>query len=134
MSHGVRLSEKSIAILTLIAEGCSYSQIVDGHPGFSYRDIFAAAEEALRLNEPQSNYDLRMAAIKAKYPRAYEKWTTQEDAELKSMSARGASHDDMAKHFKRQPSAIVSRLEKLGLVHSTHGGRGERYSEQQRRR
>ena|SRR5687768_13526841 len=124
MPHEVRLSEKAIAILTLIAEGCSYSQIVDGHPGFNYRDIFEAAEEALRLNEPQSDYDQRMAAIKAKHPRAYEKWTMQEDAELKSMSARRASQDELAKHFKRQPSAILSRLEKLGLAHSTLGGRG----------
>jgi hypothetical protein len=124
MPNGTRLSEKTIAILTLIAEGCSYSQIVDGHPGFSYRDIFEAAEEALRLNEPQSDYEQRMAAIKSKHPRAYEKWTTQEDAELKSMSGRGASQDELARHFKRQPSAIFSRLEKLGLAHSRHGGRG----------
>lgn len=121
MPNETRLSEKTIAILTLIAEGCSYSQIVDGHPGFNYRDIFEAAEEALRLNEPQSNYDQRMAAIKAKYPRAYEKWSTQEDAELKSMSARGASHDELAKRFKRQPSAILSRLEKLGLARQQDG-------------
>ena len=113
MPNGLRLSEKSKAILALVAEGCSYSQIVDGHPGFTYRDIFEAAEEALRLNEPQSDYDQRMAAIKAKYPRAYEKWSAQEDVELKLMSSRGVSQDELAKHFKRQPSAIRSRLEKL---------------------
>jgi hypothetical protein len=54
-----------------------------------------------------------MSAIKAKYPRAYEKWRAEEDAELKSMAARGACAAEMATHFKRQPSAIRSRLEKL---------------------
>lgn len=54
-----------------------------------------------------------MAEIKAKYPRAYEKWTATEDAELQSMSAKGRSEEALAQHFQRQPSAIRSRLEKL---------------------
>lgn len=116
MAHSGRLSEKSSAILSLIAEGCSYAQIVDGHQGFNYRDIFAAAEEALRLNESSSDYEQRMAAIKARHPRAYEKWSAEEDAELKSMSERGVGHDQMATHFKRQPSAIRSRLDKFAAM------------------
>jgi hypothetical protein len=115
MTTANRLSAKAMAILKLIAEGCSYSQIVDGHHRFSYRDIFAAAEEALRLNEPHSDYQQRMAETKTKYPRAYEKWDAKEDAELRSMSIRGLSHQEMAIHFKRQPSAIRSRLEKIAV-------------------
>jgi len=106
-------SGKSAEILTLIAEGRSYEQIVAGCQGFSYRDIFHAAEEALRLNEQQSDHHHRMAAIKAKYSRAYEKWSEAEDAELKCCRVQGASVDELAFPFQRQPSAIRSRLFKF---------------------
>jgi len=110
------LSPKSIAVLSLIADGHSYAQIVDGHPNISYLDIFHAAEEALRLNESESDYHRRMAEIKSKHPRAYEKWTDDEDDELRLLFRRGVSNSEAAKHFGRQPSAISSRLNKLGLI------------------
>ena len=109
-----RMSEKTVAVLTLISEGHSYSQIVDGHPGISYLDIFAAAEEALRLNESSSDYHERLAAIKQRYQKAYTLWTAQEDADLSDMS-REASIEQLAQQFGRQPSAIRSRLAKLAL-------------------
>src|SRR5215208_582032 len=102
MAESKRLSEKCIAVLSLIAEGHSYSQIVDGHHEISYHDIFNAAEEALRLNEPQSDYEKRMATIKAKYSRAYEKWSEQEDEELRSMNQQGTPASKIAKQFNRQ--------------------------------
>ncbi len=110
------LSPKSIAVLSLIADGHSYSQIVDGHPNISYLDIFRAAEEALRLNETDSDYQQRMSEIKAKHPRAYEKWSDEEDNELRTLFRRGVKSKEAAEHFGRQPSAITSRLSKLGLV------------------
>ena len=109
------LSVKAVAVLSLIAEGQSYAQIVDGHSGLTYLDIFHAAEEALRLNESESDYNQRLAAIKKKHPRAYEKWSDGEDNELKSMRAHGTSIEWLAAHFKRQPSAITSRLNKFSL-------------------
>lgn len=110
------LSPKSSAILSLIADGHSYAQIVDGHPDISYLDIFHAAEEALRLSESDSDYHQRLAAIKKKHPRAYEKWSDSEDVELCSMFRLGVSIDEIAKRFERQPSAIGARLNKLGLI------------------
>ena len=115
MAKSNRLSQKSVAVLGLIAEGCSYSQIVDGHPGISYLDIFAAAEEALRLSESQPEYQQRMAQIKQRYPRAYERWTAEEDAELSAMHKDGMPMEEMARHIGRQPSAIRSRLAKFGF-------------------
>src|SRR5688572_1177695 len=106
MGEQQRLSAKSVAVLTLIAEGHSYGQIVDGHSGISYLDIFAAAEEALRLNETESDYHERIREVKRRYPRAYEKWTPQEDAELSSLHRSGRSQSQLAEHFRRQPSAI----------------------------
>jgi len=110
-----RLSEKGVKVLRLIAEGHSYSQIVDGHTEINYRDIFDAAEEALRLNETPSEYEERIAAIKRKHPRAYERWTQDEDTRLAVMYAEGSALDERAVRFQRQPSAIRSRLEKLAL-------------------
>lgn len=110
-----KLSAKSKAILSLIANGYSYSQIVDGGNGFRYPDIFAAAEEALRLNESSSDYAARVAKIKEQYPRAYERWDADEDDELTSLFHEGLSPLRIARHFGRQPSAIRSRLTKLNL-------------------
>jgi len=111
-----RLSSKAIAVLSLIADGHSYSQIVDGHPDITYRDIFDAAEEALRLSESESDHQLRLAKIRENYPRAYEKWTAAEDEELRLLFENRASINEIAAHFGRQPSAINSRLSKFQLI------------------
>jgi hypothetical protein len=47
----VRLSEQATMILQLIAAGRSYDQILQQHPELTYFDIFAAAREALDLDE-----------------------------------------------------------------------------------
>ena len=116
MSKSSRLGAETVTVLSLIADGHSYNQIVDGHPNISYLDIFRAAEEALQLNESESDYQERLAKIKARYPRAYEKWAEAEDQELRLLFNRGVTAKDAAEHFGRQPSAISSRLNKLGLI------------------
>ena len=45
------LSERARGILGLIAEGRSYDQILQQHPELTYFDIFAAAREALELEQ-----------------------------------------------------------------------------------
>ena len=115
MSNNQHLSDKSVAVLSLIAEGCSYGQIVDGHADISYFDIFAAAEEALTLNASITDNTERMAKIKRKYPRAYERWSKDDDDQLAAMYKNGIVIAEIAAHFQRQPSAIHSRLAKLGL-------------------
>jgi len=110
------LGEKSATILGLIAEGYSYSQIVDGHPGITYLDIFAAAEEALRVTESPSDYKERMRKIKSSYPRAYERWDPTEDETLGSLRRKGCTVPQIAEQLQRQPSAIRSRLAKLNFV------------------
>ena len=53
--------------------------------------------------------------IKQAHPRAYEKWTAEEDERLKSQYQSGLDIPTLATMFQRQPSAIKSRLYKLGL-------------------
>src|SRR5262249_4616018 len=79
----------------------------------------APVEEPLALAGPPpsapapSVSDERLLAIKEQHPRAYEKWTEQEDAELLSLHTAGAPLPQLAMRFQRQPSAIRSRLAKL---------------------
>ncbi|MEG4420248.1 hypothetical protein QUA70_16910 [Microcoleus sp. LAD1_D5] len=54
--------------------------------------------------------------IRQKYPRAYVKWSQDEDENLKKEYASGQQMDELAQRFQRQPSAIRSRLQKLGLI------------------
>ena len=122
MAGAQRLSEKSITVLCLIADGRSYTQIVDSNVDITYRDIFVAAEEALealKAPEASSEWDKRMARIKQEYPRAYERWTDMEDTELTGMCQKGSTVAEIADHLGRQPSAIRARITKLGLEAGT---------------
>ena len=54
--------------------------------------------------------------IRKKYPKAYMKWTKEEDDLLRNEFLQGKTIDELAKIFQRKPSAIRSRLQKLGLL------------------
>ena len=62
-------------MLEHIANGYSYEQILSRLPNLTYSDIFSAAREALDVisKARQSNVE-RLASIKEKHPRAYERW------------------------------------------------------------
>ena len=53
--------------------------------------------------------------IKKKYVRAYEKWTVEEDEILKNGFPEGLGVSELSSILQRQPSAIISRLPRLGL-------------------
>lgn len=113
------LSEKARAILEAIAEGHSYEQMLNGRIANNYNDIFRAAAEALDLLEnvrTGKTYEQRMGEIRAANPRAYEKWSTEEDARLTHLFRAGSGVPQIAATLQRQPSAIRSRLAKLNLV------------------
>lgn len=54
--------------------------------------------------------------IKRKYPKAYEKWTSDEDERLKAKYGEGIGILELATFFRRQESAIRARLKKLGCL------------------
>lgn len=120
MAKASRLSAKSVAILRQIANGQSYSQILESDPTFRYFDIFAAAEEALQLSESILDYSKRMEKAKERYPRAYERWDAEDDARLRLLHREGNSIARIAVMLGRQPSAIRSRLKKQPLDESEH--------------
>ena len=49
-------------------------------------------------------------------PRAYERWTPDEDAQLKRLHREGNGTNGIAAALGRQPSAVRSRFVKLGLA------------------
>ena len=60
--------------------------------------------------------------IRQGHPKAYEKWTSEDDERLKGMHAAGVGVSELAEHFGRMRGAIRSRLRKLGLLEETLEG------------
>ncbi len=54
--------------------------------------------------------------IRKHHPRAYEKWTKDEEEKLSELYNDGKNTKEISKYLERQPGAIKSRLQKLGLV------------------
>jgi len=74
---------------------------------------FEKATALLGRKSKSKSYSLD--EIRQKHPKAYEKWTPNEDIALKEKHSEGMSIPDIASFFQRQPSAIISRLAKLGI-------------------
>jgi len=54
----------------------------------------------------------RMADVRLSHPRAYERWSEEEDEQLKKMLDDGLTPEKIAEALQRQPSAIFSRIRK----------------------
>ena len=54
-------------------------------------------------------------AARQDHPNAYDPWTDEADSELVQMWEEGKSVTEIADHFGRKSSAIISRMMKLGL-------------------
>jgi ATP-dependent DNA helicase RecQ len=92
--------------------GEAFLEVINGHDTRAGEDI--RPDEALPPSAvPSSANEERLATIKQRHLRAYEKWTQEEDTDLLSMHAAGTPISQLATHFQRQPSAVRSRLAKL---------------------
>lgn len=115
------LSQKSTTVLEFIARGHSYEQILSADSSLTYLDIFNAAQEALDVAQGASHdYTERLADIRQAHPRAYEKWSDEEDARLAQLVHEGISVKNIADLLHRQASAIRSRITKLNLATERH--------------
>jgi len=54
--------------------------------------------------------------IRKEYPKAYAKWSDNDDIQLKKEFLNGKSPAELSKIFERQPGGIRSRLIKLSLI------------------
>ena len=113
------MSVEARRVLTLIAQGHSYEQILALKPALTYKDIFAAAEEALAVagnDRQRTKFSEDRRNIRHDYPRAYESWTVREEDRLSPLVRTGQSVEAIAAQLQRQPTAISSRMAKLGLT------------------
>lgn len=58
----------------------------------------------------------KLEDVRQTHPKAYERWTLDEDDQLKVKYQEGVSVSELSTYFQRQPNAIRSRLAKLGLL------------------
>jgi len=61
-----------------------------------------------------------METIREKYPKAYVRWTEQEEKALKAAFQKGTPIKEIAKQLGRQRGGITSRLKKLGLIENSY--------------
>lgn len=54
-------------------------------------------------------------AARQEHPNAYDPWTEEADDQLKKMWSEGISVHEIAEHFGRKSSAIITRMKKLGI-------------------
>jgi hypothetical protein len=80
------------------------------------RELHLSKAEADRLVNGHLLRRSSLASAREKHPRAYERWTTEEEADLARRHRDGKSMDELAELHQRQTSAIRSRLGKLGLL------------------
>ena len=57
-----------------------------------------------------------MEIAREKHPRAYEKWSPEEDRQMLNLFKKGFKPGEIAKQLGRQSSAIRSRLKKIGIL------------------
>ncbi|MDE0006753.1 MAG: NERD domain-containing protein [Gammaproteobacteria bacterium] len=70
----------------------------------------ASAVEAAEDRDRPEGHDVD--EVRRRHPRAYKRWTAEEDRRLRDLHEEGLDEADLAREFGRQPSAIRSRLGK----------------------
>jgi hypothetical protein len=54
--------------------------------------------------------------VRREFPRAYEKWTEEEDRELVRMYRSGVGPAEIASHLQRRELGVLARLVRVGLL------------------
>ena len=124
----LKLCDRSMAVLELIAAGNSYEQILAIRPELTYLDIFHAAEEAFTMAlglQPERTCTL--AEKRERHARSYEKWSDDEDRTLRELVQSSATAAQIAGRLQRNRGAIRSRIIKLNLVNELIPKEQERF-------
>ncbi len=82
---------------------------------YSYEEIrlVRAFISQQATEEPNESKSYSVDEVRQQHPSAYEKWSAEDDNELKRLHNTGLSVSELAEHFGRKPNAIQSRLRKL---------------------
>ena len=68
------------------------------------------------IEEPEESKDSKITKARTKYPRAFIKWTVAEEKKVKGAFKSNKPIEKIAAEIQRKPSAVTSRLVKLGLI------------------
>jgi hypothetical protein len=131
-----------VDVLKLLGEGVTYRQTLERLPVLTLTDLVACIKTAATIIEqyilPQGSIQIcgqvKVAArdgqirslqeIQKKHPRAFARWTPDEENRLVDMFKRGERIRDIAEAMERLPGGIRARLEKLGLIEPSPYGLG----------
>jgi len=87
------------------------------------KEIDEGEEEMMKELIPESKeknekegYHERMKRILKEHPRAYQKWTIEEEDNLLKLFEKKVIIKEIARILKRQPSGVRARLQKLGKI------------------
>jgi len=137
MKHQITLRDTGIKItdvLDMISQGFGYNQILEKFSELSLGDVLVSAKFAADFLRQYVTADetievegeiviaahnrriINLTEIRKEHPRAYEKWEPPEDNELTAFYRNGKKIDEIAGLLQRQPGAIRSRLDKIGLI------------------
>lgn len=72
--------------------------------------------EEIPIDNNSESQRATMLKVLEKYPNAYNPWDSKDDNLLKEKHSAGASLKDLSELFQRRPSAIRSRLKKIGVL------------------
>ena len=115
-NSGGKLSDRSTVILDMLSQGKFAGEIMEADPNLTADDIKLAATEALILNKNTQTREERVAKIQERYPRAYERWSLEEETRISALFNEGKSMREISSSVQRQPNAVKSRLERLGVI------------------
>ncbi|MFF0018092.1 hypothetical protein [Streptomyces sp. NPDC005374] len=107
-----RVLEVEADLLTF--EGGSITFSLQGVEVCSFPTSVLSGVELPVRSEPASHV-YSVDEVRKQYPKAYERWAPEDDQLLLRLNASGNGVDELAERFARQPSAIRSRLAKLGV-------------------
>ena len=62
-----------------------------------------------------SYHDERVREARKIHPRAFERWSDEEDERLRQLVGAGRTTDDIASELQRQPNAVLIRAQRLSL-------------------
>jgi DNA-binding NarL/FixJ family response regulator len=105
------MDDSSQLVWRLLASGGEISCLHSA--GIGSGELRAAARQALALNAERYRRTSRQQRLAENYPRAFQKWSGEEEARLLELHAAGKTLREIAAFVGRQPQSVKERLLRL---------------------
>jgi len=109
---------KENSLYLVISESKPVSGEFQHHRVMIFEEDFEAFIEGIDkaidfIGKSQNQKSFNLEKIQQQFPKAYTKWSSEDDELLQNKYDEGISVAELSQIFQRQPGAIRSRLEKL---------------------